>query len=384
MGKYQNAYFKGLEFKIYEPTKSYSQRRITLEGSLHKYWNGGGHNYNDFGIVQLNEVLRELKELFEIDPANCLLKVLEIGVNIQPPVSTKLILQYCLLHKTKILKSVFTRDEGTYLQGGEIDMRNKRHLLKLYDKRKHYEAKGFVIGRDILRIEKKWRRMWELNQLGIYTLADLLKFGLDSFTPHLLKEWESVLFYDWQTLDGTKYEANYSNPNYWQKLQSENFKYHRRNLNRLIQQNPTNLKNQIAQLITEKAAQLNTNPTQINPLHIPLIRVVSTLENEAKKKGVCTVTGLNIEMQREGSFHLSHTGLKYYWTTDRKVFDEVKRKYLSDKWREADRQTQIKELAHNIRNHHNNKRQREKQIYPAGQVNLLEVWSREGINFTGR
>ncbi len=366
VGSYVNAYTKGLEFKVYEPTNSNPKGRITLEGSLHKYWNGGGHNFNDFGLVQVYEVLAELKRLYGITSENCILRGLEIGVNFLPPSATNKILQYCLLHKTDKLKEVYTKDEGEYLQG-----HYQRHLLKLYNKRKHYEKKGFIIGREILRLEKKWGRMKELNTMGIYTLADLLNHGLYSFTTYLLKEWDNVLFYDWQTLDGSKYEATYSNPNYWLKLKRENFKYHRRKLNDLIQKNPNNLKNKVAKLIQEKAAQLNFNPTQINPLHIPLIRVVSTLEDQAKERRNCIVTGLNISMQKDESFHLSHVGLKYYWNTDKKVFDEVKRKYLSDKWAEADKETQIKELAHNIRNHHNNKRTRESHKYPVRQTNLL-------------
>lgn len=366
MGSYLNAYTKGLEFKMYDPTEANPKGRITLEGSLHKYWNGGAHNFNDFGLVEVWQVLDELNRLYGIDPVNSVLRVLEIGVNILPPVPTKMILHYCLFHKTDCLKWIYTRDEGEYKQG-----RHQRHTLKLYNKRKHYEKKGFTIDREILRIEKKWEKMQELNKRGIYTLSDLLNYGLNSFATDLLKEWENVLFYDWQTLNGTKCEASYSNPNFWEKLKRENFKYHRRRLNELIQQNPNNLKNKVGELIREKAAELNSNPTQINPLYIRLIQVVPTLEDQAKERRVCVLTGLNISMQEGGSFHLSHTGLNYYWQTDKKVFDEVRKKYLSDRWKDADKEIQIRELAHNIRNHHNNKRIKEKRIYPPAQTNLL-------------
>ena len=45
---YRQAFYKGLEFKIYDITKSTPYNRITIEGSLHKYWNNGAHNFNDF------------------------------------------------------------------------------------------------------------------------------------------------------------------------------------------------------------------------------------------------------------------------------------------------------------------------------------------------
>ena len=76
--------------------------------------------------------------------------------------------------------------------------------------------------------------------------------------------------------------------------------------------------------------------------------------NQDKNRRFCMITGLNISMQKGNSFLLSHTGLKYYFKTDKKVFLEVKRKYLSRKWLEANQKIQIKEIAHNIRNKYNN------------------------------
>jgi hypothetical protein len=52
-------------------------------------------------------------------------------------------------------------------------------------------------------------------------------------------------------------------------------------------------------------------------------------------------------MQKDSSILLSHTGLKYY-KTDRKVFEQMKT-YLTKQWIESDFETQIKEIAHNIR-----------------------------------
>jgi hypothetical protein len=46
---------------------------------------------------------------------------------------------------------------------------------------------------------------------------------------------------------------------------------------------------------------------------------------------------------------MSHTGNKYCKKTDAKVYNEIKRKYRSPKWVDADIETQIKELAHNLR-----------------------------------
>ena len=67
---------------------------------------------------------------------------------------------------------------------------------------------------------------------------------------------------------------------------------------------------------------------------------------------LCKVTRLDISMQKADSILLSHTGLRYYHATDPTTFYRVLNKYLSRRWMNADFETQIKELAHNIRNRH--------------------------------
>ncbi|MCM8568873.1 hypothetical protein NE848_05760 [Gramella jeungdoensis] len=368
LGTFINAYYRGLEFKIFEPTSANPIRRITVEGSLHKYWNKGAHNFNDFGIVEVKEVISDLQKKFLIKPENCILKQLEIGVNIKPPEKTKTILKHCLIHKTDRLKWIFTHDEGNYIQA-----KYQQYILKIYDKKQHYKNRGFNIEDEVLRIEIKYTKMPYLKSKGIMTIADLLKYSLYNFTPELIKQWHKVIFYDFKALPGTQYEQTYSNPNYWENLNYENFKYHRKNLNNIIKAHPENIKFQIAKLIKSKAEFLNTETTEINPLYIRLKTVVSTSENNDPNRRFCQVTGLNISMQKEESILLSHTGLKYYYKTDKKIFKEVKRKFLSTLWSEADHKKQIKEIAHNIRNKANNQRIKQSNLYPTHQTNLLDI-----------
>jgi hypothetical protein len=91
---YKSANYRGLEFKIYD------SGTVTLSGSLHKYWNSGAHNFNDFNFEAFLCVLNDLKTKFTLVLDNCILKCLEIGINIIPPIPTNHILDYCFLHKT--------------------------------------------------------------------------------------------------------------------------------------------------------------------------------------------------------------------------------------------------------------------------------------------
>jgi hypothetical protein len=140
----------------------------------------------------------------------------------------------------------------------------------------------------------------------------------------------------------------------------------------LIKKQPNNLKKQIADLILNKVDLLNVKTTQINPLSIGLKTVVPTIEKNDKNRRKCLVTGLNISMQKDSKL-LSHTGIKYYKKSDAKVYNEIKRKYLSTKWVDDDVETQIKELAHNIRNIYNNRKVKQDKHYSTNQYNLFNL-----------
>jgi len=368
LSTYMNAYYKGLEFKIYESTTANPIRRITVEGSLHKFWNNGAHNFNDFGINEITSALKELKAKFNINSKYCFLKQLELGVNINPSIKTKTLLKQCLLHKTDRLKWIYTADEGNYIQA-----KHQRYILKIYDKKTHYKNKGFDIKDEVLRIEMKYIKMPFFHSKNIFTLQDLLQYGIEKFTPQLLSNWDQVLFYDYPILDNTLYKNIYSSANYWESLSKSNRQYHRQNLKQLIEGKSNSLKAEIRNKIEKKAKMLNIETNQINPLYIGLKRTVSTSENIDPNRRFCQVTGLNISMQKEDSILLSHTGLKYYFKTDKKVFDEVKRKFLSSVWKDDDYQTQIKEIAHNIRNKSSNLKIKQGRLYPGHQKNLFDI-----------
>ena len=78
-------------------------------------------------------------------------------------------------------------------------------------------------------------------------------------------------------------------------------------------------------------------------------------------------------MQKKGSFLLSITGLKYYFNTDKKIYNDMKRQYLTDKWLNNSFDIQIKEIAHNIRTIRNNQKLKQKKLYPKNQMSLFNT-----------
>ncbi|MBC7642861.1 MAG: hypothetical protein H7174_11070, partial [Flavobacterium sp.] len=300
----KNASHKGLEFKIYDTGT------ITLSGSLHKYWNDGAHNYNDFNNEAVLFVLSDLNTKFDINPNKCILKCLEIGINIKPPIPTNEILDNCLLHKTKPFEYQINSDEGKYKQ-----VQHSQYIIKIYNKALHYKSKGFKVSNEIMRFEIKYTKMQKLNEKGIFSLQDLINYGLQNFKDIILNEWQNVLFYD-NTIQidplstkSKKSVLEYSNPNYWTGLlannQTKNFTYHKNQLKKIVSKNSNKVQNLTAEIMGKKIDFLNSKTIQIDPLTILSKRIVFNYENDTKKH-LCKVTGFNISMQKENSILLSH------------------------------------------------------------------------------
>lgn len=362
---YRNAYFKSLEFRIYDTGT------ITLSGSLHKFYNSGAHNYNDFNLKAFLGVLNDLKELFDINLENCIIKCLEIGVNIIPPIPTNHFLDYCFLHKTLPFENKINSDEGKYKQ-----VKHQQYIIKIYNKALHYK-KDFDIKTEIMRFEIKYTKMQRLNKRGIYNLQDLANYDLHKFKDELLNEFNNILFFDTTIKSNKPIISSYNNPIYWLRLLDNDkknnlFNYHRKQLRKITSTNSENIQFQTSEIMSKKIDLLNSDTTQINTLNILLNCVVA--QNEITSKNIlCQVTGLNISMQKNNSILLSHTGLKYYYKTDKKIFNELKRKYLTNQWIKSDFDTQIKEIAHNIRNTKSNQQIKQKRIYKPQQVNMLNL-----------
>jgi hypothetical protein len=362
---YKNAFYNGLELKIFDTGL------ITLSGSLHKYWNKGAQNFNDFNFKAFLWVLNDLKHNFNITPEQCILKCLEIGINLIPPIPTNQFLNYCYLHKTKPFEKPFNSLEGKYSQ-----VRHSQYIIKIYNKALHYKLKGFDIKGEIMRFEIKYTKMQKLNERGIYNLQDLANYGLHNFKDELLNEFNNILFFDNTIQTQSRSISNYKDANYWNDLLSSKtndlFNYHRKHLRNLTAQNSQKIQFQTSEIMSKKIDFLNTNTTQIDTLTIMSKRVV--LHNQITSNNIlCQVTKINISMQKDNSILLSHTGLKYYYKTDRKVFEQIKRKYLSKQWIKSDFETQIKEIAHNIRNTKNNLNIKQGKIYQNSQTNLLPL-----------
>lgn len=251
VGSYESAYYRGLEFRLYKSTSANPTGRITLEGSLHKYSNNGAHNFNDFSLQEVKRSLESLEKTFGFDWGNTRFLALEIGINLTPPVSSLEILKACMYHKTKLFKWVSTRDEGRYIQA-----LHQRHIIKIYDKRQHYQVKGYYFEKEVLRFEKKWLKTEELKGWGISNFPSLMNIDFSFFIEHLALEWDRVLFVCSKSLKGHKEYYQFSSPAFWASLSYNQFKYQRKRLRGILEEESTNLHQSVKNQIRAKGRDL--------------------------------------------------------------------------------------------------------------------------------
>ena len=369
---------------------------ITFKGSIHKMWNElneikspnhkenelyKGYNGNQFNINNIFEVRNHLENLFDCNSNQMTFQNIEFGVNTTPLFEPKLYLKGLLYHKNIPFEF---RYKGNYAQA-----EHQVWIFKIYNKSYQYEMNF-----NVLRIELKIRKMTELKPLGIKTFADINENTLNKAKELLLKRFDEVMHYDYTIIkknlkknDLDKLKV-YSNPRYWiEDLQPNHRHRPKEHLRKITLSNSNQIHQQIRFDIIKKCVMNNQldksnkcvinnysnirlNTTQKDPLNTLSKRVV--LQNQITTKNIlCQVTKINISMQKNDSILLSHTGLKYYYKTDRKVFEQIKRKYLTEQWTNSDFETQIKEIAHNIRNAKSNQKTKQIRIYQPQQINLL-------------
>ena len=311
--------------------KIYNSGSIYISGSLHKLYNNGIHNSNDFDLNAFKDVLKDFYNKFNILPQNLRILGLEFGVNIEPIIKTDSILNNILQHKRVDFENNIKSRYGNYLQA-----KHSNFILKIYNKAKQYK-----LDKEVLRIEIKQRNWSEYRKRGLNTLQDFIEFDKKLFVETLITKWNEVIFYNPLNEINTKWNK-YNNVNFWRELNEKSnttYSKHVHRLRLLNNQSKLNIQDNISTQILNKINSLQgfTN-SNFN---------VKLNESDTIKK--CLITGIDISIQRNDSFLLSHSGLINLYKINYVEFERIKNKYLSKNWLNSDLKTQIKEIAHNIR-----------------------------------
>lgn len=265
------AYYKSLKFTLKE--NKHNKHTLLIEGSLHKYFNKGKHNFNDFTYQDLFEVLNDLEHKFDLNLDNCVLHNMEFGVNSQPPIHSNKILKGLLSHYNQPFKRI-SMDSADYYQ-----VQHSNYYIKAYDKARQYRAISNLSG-EILRFELKYIRMDDINNLLIskgvirkiyLTLNDLKRIEvLNVFGEQLLKVWNEILFYDYtiEISDLTNHQKNkiphWQNINYWEELSKQQRLRQKGLLQKVVDNHSQKVQSAYSNLIQEKLKLLIPKGLPIN------------------------------------------------------------------------------------------------------------------------
>lgn len=223
---------------------------IEISGSIHKFYNNGGHNWNVFTYDMFQEALKRLYDCFGLKPHNIHLQTVEYGYNITPPIETCQILYGLQEHKGQPFSSI-QNDNGHYFQAT-----HKQYWLKIYDKAKQYSLNNQTLRMEVKdKAFHKWR-----DKAGIFTLKDFIRWDKKPLIENILTRWDEVTFYDF-TMSTDEYES-YSNPTFWhearKRLERNGVKYHRDKLRQLNKTHGTDLQQRVKEVLIDEINRLRT------------------------------------------------------------------------------------------------------------------------------
>ncbi|KPM50019.1 hypothetical protein [Jiulongibacter sediminis] len=224
--KYHVQEFKSLVFINKPPPKNCT----SLRGSLHKYYNKGIHNHDDFYFQQVCDTIDDLSKRFNLNLHKCHLNNLEFGVNLKLNDDVSKLLLSLISYRGSIFNEI-REDNISYFQ-----CRKSQYIVKIYNKGLQYQLKD-----NVLRFEVKVTRMQFLKSRGIpiSTLHDLKNkkiitelgnllveiFSQIVFAPvdvdfSLMSKKEKILFFE------------LSNPHYWRNNDTSAKAYKRKQRNK--------------------------------------------------------------------------------------------------------------------------------------------------------
>jgi len=372
--KYQ---YKGIIFCFYP-------NELKISFFPHYYFNDNLHNANDFKVIDCINVISEFKNTFKIDWEKLRVINIEFGINVLSPIDVKDLIMFLAYHNQNEFRTdvQYPYSKKSYLVNKRSQRPNDYKTIKAY-------AKGiqFPDFCDIntFRFEIKSDQSKYINKLGIFTLNDLLKVDVyERFSDKLILEFKDVLLLNDDdddsnlTLKEQSKFREYLHPNFWYRIKQDNkrntFNKEKTKYYKLLHKTGNYLKKQLEKIIFDKLEYLKSGAVSTPQLNIKSSAVSSIIYSgigTQYKNTICKVTGLDISMQKDDSILLSHSGLRFYYDKNNIVFEQIKKRYLSKRWSSSDFETQIKEIAHNIRNKNSNQSVKQNRIYQPEQVNMF-------------
>ncbi len=208
--------YKGLSILFY-PNGS-----VLIKGSIHKYFNAGHHNYNDFSLGNFKDALIQLSDELEFDVTQMNLHGFEYGLNLKLPFEVSNIIDNTIFFKHEQFKPY--QSSHKQIKGKECEITNQ--TFKIYSKKIQHKLNDQVI-----RIENKANRMRyfankDFKKISFNTVTDLMKSDtFEILGNDLIRNFNDVIIFEknlnqnnFSTDSQRKLYDKADNPNYWRSL----------------------------------------------------------------------------------------------------------------------------------------------------------------------
>ena len=308
--------FNGLTFTFFN-------ERLEISGSLHKFFNSGVHNTNDFSFQSCIHVVLQLESVLELDLEQCFIVNLEFGLNIIPVENVKNIIVWLKFHERNQFRYYpeleFAKQAGTF-KDGKI---NTYKIIKAYAKGLQlFEGKRF--GHiNTFRIEVRSKQSKYIRKLGIKNLSDLLFPRVyETLSDEIIREWNNVLILENPLLKNDNNLIKYANIDFWEMCLQEyrnKFAKVKNRFFKLLKNYPENIHCEVLKLIKTKLESFKNELKcgAISTTHLYLAKNKNgansnyvNMEIAPPKNKYCIITGLQIHNQRTGTKYLSELGVK--------------------------------------------------------------------------
>ena len=360
----------------------------SVRGSLHKYFNDGKHNYNDYTLSDFIKTISDLESTLNINAEAIRIGRIETGVNLDIDMDVDEFISSVILfnntHPTMC-------DKGVIFKLNDYDLKLYRKELKGHSNKLRIE----------LAIKKKRKRESIIKEYTTYcnTLSDLTNPKVwQAFGNELESICDNLIIIDREGIDYTHLKPKDAelltkgiSSFYWTKKWN-NRMTRNRHLNRFVELSSiyggSNIREKIKKATTAKIKELiDINDTQKNETfspfmkngigignvtNVPLLRNAKNVTNVPKLKDcdnsknvtnvhvdkggerntfhTCEVTGLSLEIGIKQGSYLSAKGVEYYYLNDIELFNKILLPRLTEKWQESELKIQFREIAHSIRN----------------------------------
>jgi hypothetical protein len=132
--------------------------------------------------------------------------------------------------------------------------KHQRFYIKVYNKGEQFKRPN-----NILRVELKYKKMVDLNKLGLYTLKDLTIPNIyNDLLKLLVIKWSECIIYDYSIKSDeltnlqNKKVLQYQIPNYWLNLSNQERQRQKTQLRKLSTNYGTNIQDEIKNMIVLK------------------------------------------------------------------------------------------------------------------------------------